>query len=73
MAGYSGTPLAPRKRNQRKQKVVTIDAPKDYEQLLSPLPERVSFTKKIETARPSSTLSFLSEKSWRRNEGASEI
>jgi hypothetical protein len=49
MAGYSGTPLAQKLGIKAKQKVVTINAPPDYTKLLSPLPERVSFTKKIET------------------------
>jgi hypothetical protein len=49
MAGYSGTPLAQKLGIKAEQKVVTIGAPTRYAKLLSPLPERVSFTKKIET------------------------
>ena len=48
MPGYSGTPLAQKLGIKAAQKVVTIDAPTNYTKLLSPLPERVSFTKKIE-------------------------
>ncbi len=48
MPGYSGTPLPQKLGIKAAQKVVTIDAPADYGKLVSPLPKRVSFTKKIE-------------------------
>ncbi len=48
MPAYSGTPLPQKLGIKAAQKVVTINAPTDYTKLLSPLPERVSFTKRIE-------------------------
>ncbi|HEX7516507.1 MAG TPA: DUF3052 domain-containing protein [Chthoniobacterales bacterium] len=48
MAGYSGTPLAQKLGIKAGRKVVTIGAPAGYGKLLSPLPEEVSFTTKIE-------------------------
>jgi hypothetical protein len=48
MAGYSGIPLAQKLGIKAEQKAATINAPANYAKLLSPLPERVSFTKKIE-------------------------
>jgi hypothetical protein len=47
MAGYSGTPLAQKLGIKEGQKVATIGAPAGYRRLLSPLPEKVSFTTEI--------------------------
>ena len=47
MAGYSGTPLAQKLGIKAGQNVVTIGAPSGYRKLLSPLPEKVSFTTEI--------------------------
>jgi hypothetical protein len=49
MAGYSGTPLAQKLGIKTGQKVVTISAPASYKKLLSPLPEKVSFTKEMDS------------------------
>src|ERR1700681_4019821 len=65
MTGYSGTPLAQKLGIKAEQKVVTIGAPTRYAKLLSPLPKRVSFTKKIETGAAFIHL-FVSE---RKNTG----
>lgn len=48
MAGYSGTPLGQKLGIKAGEAVVTIGAPSTYKKLLSPLPERVVFTTKIE-------------------------
>jgi hypothetical protein len=48
MPGYSGTPLPQKLGLKAAQKVATIDAPVGYAKLLSPLPDGVRFTKKIE-------------------------
>lgn len=42
-AGYSGTPLAKKLGVRAGTEVTTIDAPSHYLELLSPLPEGVSF------------------------------
>lgn len=47
MAGYSGTPLAQKLGLKAGQNVVTIGAPPGYRKLLSPLPEKVSFTNEV--------------------------
>jgi len=47
MAGYSGTPLAQKLGLKAGQSVVTIGAPAGYRKLLSPLPEKVTFTAEI--------------------------
>ncbi len=47
--GYSGTPLAKKLGISEGSSVVAINAPKDYATLLSPLPARVSFGKKVTT------------------------
>jgi hypothetical protein len=47
MAGYSGTPLAQKLGIKAGEKVATIGAPAGYRKLLSPLPEKVSFTGEI--------------------------
>lgn len=47
MAGYSGTPLAQKLGIKAGQNVVTIGAPAGYRKLLSPLPEKVSFTTEV--------------------------
>jgi hypothetical protein len=49
MAGYSGTPLAQKLGIKAGHKVVTIGAPAGYRKLLSPLPEKVSFTRETKT------------------------
>ena len=45
MAGYSGRPLAQKLGIKPGQSVVMIGAPAGYRKLLSPLPEKVSFTR----------------------------
>ena len=47
MAGYSGTPLAQKLGIKEGQKVATIGVPVGYRKLLSPLPEKVTFTREI--------------------------
>jgi hypothetical protein len=47
MAGYSGTPLAQKLGIKAGQNVVMIGAPTGYQKLLSPLPEKVSFSTEI--------------------------
>jgi hypothetical protein len=49
-AGYSGTPLAQKLGIKAGQRVVVIDGPAAYRQLLSPLPEAVSFSIKVDSA-----------------------
>jgi hypothetical protein len=49
-AGYSGTPLAAKLGIGAGTKVVAIGAPKDYRDLLAPLPERVAFGKQVSQA-----------------------
>jgi hypothetical protein len=44
MAGYSGTPLAQKLGIKAGQKVVSLNSPVAYRKLLSPLPEKVSFS-----------------------------
>ena len=48
MPGYSGTPLPQKLGIKAAQKVATICAPAGYGKLLTPLPDGVTFTKKIE-------------------------
>jgi hypothetical protein len=67
MAGYSGTPLPQKLGIKAAQKVATIGAPANYAKLLSPLPERVSFTKKIEAGASFIHL-FVSERKTLENE-----
>jgi hypothetical protein len=50
-AGYSGTPLVKKLGIKQAQHILLIDAPKDYEGLLAPLPPGVVFT-----ARPASNV-----------------
>src|ERR1044071_3474040 len=50
MAGYSGTPLAQKLGIKAGQKVVVIAGSPAYRQLLSPLPEAVSFSTKVYSA-----------------------
>lgn len=45
-AGYSGTPLAKKLGIKEGMTVVTVDAPENYQELLDPLPENVTITKK---------------------------
>lgn len=52
MAGYSRTPLAQKLGIKPGQKVATIGAPAGYEELLTPLPEGVSFTTRIAAEAP---------------------
>jgi len=61
MAGYSGTPLTQKLGIKAGQTVVTIGAPPNYKKLLSPLPERVVFTTKVENGAPFIHL-FVSER-----------
>ena len=49
MAGYSGTPLTQKLGLKAGQTIALIGAPPGYRKLLSPLPEKVSFTKEIKT------------------------
>ena len=46
-SGYSGTPLAKKLGITEGSIVVTIQAPKNYTELLSPLPENVVFQNKV--------------------------
>ena len=52
MPGYSGTPLAQKLGIKPGQCVATIEAPKEYRELLAPLPEGVSFTKEVAADTP---------------------
>jgi hypothetical protein len=45
-AGYSGTPLAKKLGIKEGMKVVTVDAPPDYRNLLDPLPADVTISEK---------------------------
>ena len=47
-AGYSGTPLAQKLGIKPGQRVSLFAVPKDYKSLLQPLPEKVSFSNRIE-------------------------
>jgi len=47
MAGYSGTPLAKKLGINASSKVFADGAPADYASLLAPLPEGVTFFKKL--------------------------
>ena len=49
MAGYSGAPLAQKLGIKEGQKVATIGVPVGYRKLLSPLPEKVSFTRELKS------------------------
>jgi hypothetical protein len=49
MAGYSGTPLAQKLGIKAGQRVVMINGPAAYRKLLSPLPEAVSFSTKVDS------------------------
>ena len=44
--GYSGTPLAKKLGLKEGSLILLIDAPKDYAQLVAPLPTGVQFTRK---------------------------
>jgi len=48
MAGYSGTPLAKKLGIREGTNIVVVDAPKDYLDLLDPLPARVKFSSKVD-------------------------
>jgi hypothetical protein len=50
MAGYSGTPLAKKLVITASSKVFADGAPADYASLLGPLPEGVTFVKKLTTS-----------------------
>lgn len=45
-AGYSGTPLAKKLGIKDGFRVLTVNAPNNYSQLLEPLPDKVSITEK---------------------------
>ena len=45
--GYSGTPLTKKLGFKKRSLVLLIDAPKDYAQLVSPMPAGVQFTFKL--------------------------
>ena len=49
MAGYSGTPLAKKLGFKENFKVYTCNAPANYMELLKPLPQGVTFIKKLQT------------------------
>jgi hypothetical protein len=46
-SGYSGTPRAGKLGIKEGSRVLTINAPKNYKELLDPLPDDVQFVKKI--------------------------
>jgi hypothetical protein len=50
VAGYSGTPLAKKLGIKESATVVAVDAPKEYRNLLEPLPPAVRFASKIDKA-----------------------
>ncbi|HXH39070.1 MAG TPA: DUF3052 domain-containing protein [Thermoanaerobaculia bacterium] len=50
MAGYSGTPLAQKLGIKPDFTVFTYGAPKDYATLLAPLPDNVTFVRKLTKA-----------------------
>ena len=52
MPGYSGRPLAQKLGIRPGQEVATIGAPKEYQDLLAPLPEAILFTTKIAAGTP---------------------
>ena len=47
MAGYSGTPLSKKLGIKQNFKLYVKNAPEHYRELLSPLPEKVSLTKRL--------------------------
>lgn len=47
MAGYSGTPLAKKLGIKAQANVVAVGAPKEYRQLLEPLPASVTFSSTV--------------------------
>jgi hypothetical protein len=47
MAGYSGTPLSNKLGIKSGFKVFAVNAPADYPSLLEPLPDHVTFVKKL--------------------------
>ncbi len=49
-AGYSGTPLAAKLGIKAGSKVVAVGAPKDYRDLLAPLPDDVAFGTQVSRA-----------------------
>ena len=49
-AGYSGTPLARKLGIKPGSRVVTVNAPENYPQLLAPLPEGVTFPERLPAA-----------------------
>jgi hypothetical protein len=50
VAGYSGTPLAKKLGIKERAKVVVVDAPAGYRQMLDPLPASVRLSSKIDRA-----------------------
>jgi hypothetical protein len=47
MAGYSGTPLAKKLGINAGSKVFAVDAPSNYASLLAPIPDGVTFVRKL--------------------------
>ena len=45
-AGYSGTPLAKKLGIAERSRVLPVDPPEDYEELLAPLPSGVTFERR---------------------------
>ena len=53
-AGYSGTPLVKKLGIKHAQRILLVDAPKDYERLLAPMPPGVVFAD-----RPTSSVDLV--------------
>jgi hypothetical protein len=47
MAGYSGTPLAAKLGIKTGTALLAVDAPPDYRDLLTPMPDRVAFASRL--------------------------
>lgn len=50
MVGYSGTPLVKKLGIKPSAKIFLANVPKDYLELVSPLPENVTFTSRLSSA-----------------------
>lgn len=48
MTGYSGTPLAKKLGIKEQTRVIAVNAPKNYRELLEPLPAAVKFSSKLD-------------------------
>lgn len=49
LSGYSGTPLAKKLGIKEAHRILLVDAPKDYEQFLAPLPPAVQFVSRADS------------------------